>query len=253
MTIAIMFNMKAFIPLLLLFFTTVHGDIFRELYVKYEISYAIFGTIGESEARLVIDPKAATYRITIEAKAKGLAKLMSNRRIERYISRGIVRNNLLIPQIFETDTKKGNYFREHHIYRFNHTAKKVFHFERITIKRDEKEREETLSYWAEDDILTLFFNLHHYVKRGTCKGSFCRLKAVGANDKDGLVDISPKGKYLKVILHRRIFASRHGEIYVHMRKDGIADFAMLKDVIFFGDVKAKAITIRKNQSKKESP
>ncbi len=237
--------MKALTLLLLLTLNTLWGDTFRELYVKYDISYAIFGTIGQSEALLVIDPEAKTYRITIEAQAKGLAKLMSNRRIERYRSEGTLRGNLLVPHLFETFTGKGKYFQEAHIYRFDHTKRKIIHQESIVTKEERKEKEEILPYWAEDDILTLFFNLHRYVRKGICKGSSCRLKAVGANDRDGSVDISPQGKYLKVILHRRIFASKQGEIYVHMRKDGIADFAMLKDVIFFGDVKAKATTIRK--------
>jgi hypothetical protein len=240
-----MVDMKAFILLLLLFVTLSHGDTFRELYAKYDISYAIFGTIGESEAKLVIDPDRKRYTITIEAEAKGLAKVMSNRRIERYISSGIVKKSLLIPQQFETLTKKGKYFQERHIYRFDRKEKKIIHETYVVDKDREKRSKEQLSFWAEDDILTLFFNLHHYVKQGICAGSFCKLAAVGANDKDGDVDIAPTEKYLKVILHRRIFASKQGEIYLHMRKDGIADFAMLKDVIFFGDVKAKATTIRK--------
>ncbi len=218
----------------------------QRLHAVYDISYAIFGSIGTADALLTIDPKQHTYRITIKARAKGIAKLMSNRRIERYESRGHLQNGLLVPALFITSTRKGKYFHELHRYRFNHAQKEILHQKRIQTKEETIVEDAPLSYYAKDDILTLFFNLHRYAREGICPQMRCSLQAVGANDKDGVVDINPaQNGMLKVILHRRIFASRQGEIYLHLTKEGISDYAMLKDVIFFGDVKAKATTIEK--------
>ncbi len=235
--------MKSLMTILLLVLLPTALYSYRMLHVGYDISYAIFGSIGKADARLRIDPESQRYKITIEASATGVAKLMSNRRIESYSSEGRVADGLLVPEMFRTETRKGKHFREAHTYRFDYRNRVILHESSVTSDGRTQRKQEKLSYFAGDDILTLFFNLHRYVKRGICTGSRCRLRAVGANDKDGRVDIAPQGKYLKVILHRRIFASKRGEIYVHLRKDGISDFAMLKDVIFFGDVKAKANTI----------
>ncbi len=230
--------------LILLFFSAPLFATSRVLHVRYDISYAIFGVIGQSDARLVIDPDTRNYRIEINASARGIAKVMSNGRVESYESIGVVKEGLLVPQLFVTRTRKGKRYEEVHRYRFDHHNKKVFHEEKIRYNNKTKVRKEVLPYYARDDIQTLFFNLKKYVESGVCSEKRCTLKAVGANDKDGRVDIEPaRKKMLKVILHRRIFASKQGEIYIHLTEEGISDYALLKDVIFFGDVKAKATKI----------
>lgn len=214
------------------------------LHVHYDISYAIFGVIGHSDARLIIDPDTRKYRIEINASASGLAKVMSNGRAESYESIGVVKGGVLIPHLFITRTRKGSHYEEVHRYRFDHLNKKLFHAVEIRHNGKRKMRKEVLPYYAKDDIQTLFFNLKKYVEKGICQAKRCTLRAVGANERDGSVDIAPaKKKMLKVILHRRIFASKQGEIYIHLTDEGISDYAILKDVIFFGDVKAKATKI----------
>lgn len=238
-----MFIMKRLMIALLLLSQTIHAAE-HLLHVRYAISYAIFGTIGFTEATLKIDPVKQRYTIDIEARARGLAKVMSNGRIEHYQSRGVVHEGMLRPQVFTTVTQKGVRFEERHRYRFDHGSQKITHMHRLKNGEDLKVTEELLPYYAKDDILTLFFNLKKYVTQGVCRKSRCTLTAVGANDKDGRIDIFPaKGEMLRVLLHRRIFASKQGELYVHLTKEGFSDYALLKDVIFFGDVKAKAIKI----------
>ncbi len=235
--------MKTVIITLLLLFQTLYAEK-KVLHVRYDISYAIFGTIGVSDATLTIDPEKKQYTIQIKAHAKGLAKLMSNGRVELYESHGVIKKGILIPQRYETLTKKGRHFEELHRYRFDHKARKIFHKHQIKTADNTQMTEEVLPYYARDDIQTLFFNLKKYVQSGVCHKNGCTLRAVGANDKEGRVDIVPaKKNMLKVILHRRIFASKRGEIYIHLTKEGFSDYAMLKDVVFFGDVKAKAIKI----------
>ncbi len=237
--------MKALLLFLLFTFSLLQAA--ETVTARYRISYGVFGQIGLSRASLIRHEDR--YRIEIRAEATGIAKVMSGGRIERYISHGIVKEGRLVPQQFVTRTKKGKYFLEEHRFRFDHRTRRVYDDYRIKTKEGETEHETTLPFYAPDDILTLFFNLPRYLKK-SCKKNRCLLYAVGANDKNGLVTITPlKDRRFRVVLHRRIFASRQGEMYIHLTKEGLCDRAVLKDVIFFGDVKAKAITI----SKKPTP
>ena len=208
---------------------------------EYDISYAIFGVIGHSWASLKV--KNNTYMIHIEARAAGIAKLMSNDRVEIYESRGEIKEGRLIPLALEIHTKKGKRFSASEYYYFDYVHKKISHVTKTKDVASTDEKKEFLSYFAKDDILTLFFNLPHYLKKNPCISKKCIFRAVGANKKDGNVDIQKIGKNFKVRLHRRIFASKEGEMMVHLTPQGICDSALLKDVIFFGDVKAKATKI----------
>lgn len=233
--------MKTIILGLMLLFTTLNAAQTRYIRAYYDISYAIFGKIGEVEATLEQHEKS--YSIDIRAEATGIAKLMSNRRIEKYHSEGSVVGGLLRPKRFSVTTLKGKYYKATHSYLFDHQAKKVLHETSITQKEGSIQKEEVLEYYAKDDILTLFFNLGEYLQN-VCSSGTCSLVAVGANEKDGKVDIHALGGgNFKVILHRRIFASKQGEMSVHINNKGVCDRALLKDVVFFGDVKAKTTKI----------
>jgi len=220
------------------------------LEAQYDISYAIFGKIGQAEASLKVEKDR--YEIVTQAYATGVAKLMSNHRVERYSSRGRVVGGRLVPEEFVVLTQKGRHYRALLRYTFDHSAKTVTKSSDITDGKERKQKREKLSYYADDDILTLFFNLRFYLG-GKCKSGRCTLRAVGANEKDGRVDIISLGDdNYKVILHRRIFASKQGEMEVHINKMGISDRTLLKDVVFFGDVKAKLtkITTPKRKEKR---
>ena len=208
---------------------------------EYDISYAIFGVIGHSSASLKVAKN--TYTIHIEARAAGIAKLMSNNRVEIYESRGTISEGRLIPDVLEIHTKKGEHFSASEYYHFDYAHQKILHVTQMKDSVGVDEKKEVLSYFAKDDILTLFFNLPRYLKKNPCITKTCIFRAIGANKKDGNVDIQKIGKNFKVRLHRRIFASKEGEMMVHLTPQGICDSALLKDVIFFGDVKSKATKI----------
>jgi len=103
-----------------------------------------------------------------------------------------------------------------------------------------------LNYYAKNDLLTLYFNLDHYFKPSKYR---YKLYAVGGNETDGEVDIEilrnpgsikrilkADGRYLRVLLNQKIFASKKGELYLVQGDDGIATKGLLKDVIMFGDI-----------------
>lgn len=100
--------MKKILTLLVLWCMLLYGDQLQRLHVRYDISYAIFGVIGVSEAMLTIDPRQKRYHIVNTGRAKGVAKLMSAHRVERYESEGRVVDGLLVPEYFTTITEKGN-------------------------------------------------------------------------------------------------------------------------------------------------
>ena len=241
----ILFGYNSFMKLiisLLLFFSAVFADTgVRTLKAEYAISYAIFGKIGKADALLRVEKDR--YSAVISAKATGVAKLMSNRRVERYQSSGKVVNGQLIPLTFTTLTLKGKHYRAEHRFVFDHKAKIITELSDITDHGLNKHTEKEHDYYAQDDILTLFFNLRFYLKN-RCKSGQCTLIAVGANENDGRVDITALGgNNFKVILHRRIFASKQGEMKIHINKMGICDKSLLKDVVFFGDVKSEVTKI----------
>ena len=223
----------------------------------YKVTFGIFGKVGEANAYFKKDKDH--YLIKVEAKAKGLAKLLSKNRIETYISEGVVKNGVLIPNFFKK-IRKNSTKRIVKIYRFDHKAKKIY---KITITyRDGKKDEhiEVLKYYAKNDILTLYFNLKNFLKPNITQ---MKLYAVGGDRKDGGVEIilpdskekeklaklfkSKDGVFLDVLLHQKIFASKEGRLHLLIDRDGITKKAILKDVIFFGDIVGTLTNLSKGQ------
>lgn len=213
----------------------------------YEVSYGIFDTLGIADARFEIRDDQ-TYTIRIEARTTGIAKTLSNNRIEVYESHGIVQDGRLIPQKYaktrRTDSKKSI-----KIYTFDHENKTVW---RETIEKDEWEKVKN-DYYATEDILSLFFNFKHYMKSRQDR----TFSAIGGNKKDGRIDVvfpdrqtlqemkqkleMDGGEFLKVILNDRIFASARGELLINLGSDGLCDKAILEDVLLFGDIVGKRV------------
>ena len=102
--------------------------------------------------------------------------------------------------------------------------------------------------------MTLFLNLPLHIKAKTSPKKYL-YKVVGADRKNGRVDVNiPKPKALKeikdfvgkgeagdwfstVIMHRQLYQSSQGELDVRIGQEGLVEKAVLKDLIFFGDVR----------------
>ena len=124
----------------------------------YEVSYGIFETLGIADARLETRDDD-TYMIRIEARTTGLAKFLTNNRIETYESHGSIVNGELIPKkyikIRRTDSKKTT-----KIYTFDHVNKTVW---RENIQSDDWDKVKN-DFYASEDVLTLFFNFKNHLK-----------------------------------------------------------------------------------------
>ena len=218
----------------------------KEIEAEYKVSYGIFGSVGKSWAKM--ESNDTNYSIEVVGKATGIAKILSNSRVERYTSHGFVKDGFLRPLLFvkirQNSSKKD-------IKKFSFDYKK----RRITIERYIYKGGKLLQhsfehapFFANEDILTLYFNIRRYLKPHRY---FYTFHAVGGDRHTGRIDVILEhgkrlrelqkllgihGLYLSVILHQKIFASKQGELHIVIDKDGVAKKALLKDVIAFGDI-----------------
>jgi hypothetical protein len=222
---------------------------------EYVVEYGIFGKMGVSEA--VLERNATRYAIRMKAKATGLAKILSGGRVEIYRSEGKVVAGRLVPDLYSKDIRRSGK-RRVKVYRFDHDKRIVkIHEERFRDGKLEKEKNETLPYYADNDIFSLYFNIPKII--GDCGKPFDKdLHAVGAEKKTGKVRVrtlvekkermlaeemlGPDAAcYLKVTIYQKIFGSKGGELYLALRDDGVATSAVLKDVVMFGDVRGRLV------------
>jgi len=141
------------------------------------------------------------------------------------------------------------------IYRVNHKTKKLtreykkWEYDSVIIHE-----KRALDYYGKDDILTFFLNLPKYIK-AKHKAKKYQFKVIGADRKNGRVDVMiPSEKMLKemiafvglgeegdwhstIVMHRKLYHSKQGELAVRTGKEGLVEKAVLKDLIFFGDLR----------------
>ncbi|WP_201353929.1 DUF3108 domain-containing protein [Hydrogenimonas urashimensis] len=220
---------------------------------KYSVEYGIFGKMGTSEAKLTRAENR--YEIVMTARATGLAKVLSGGRVEIYRSKGLIVDGRLVPELFSKDIRR---FSKRRIktYRFDHPHGRVtFHEERYKEGKLVSQKDETLPYYALDDIFSLYFNILDII--GDCSKPFDRhLHAVGAEKKTGKVRVrtvvgeerkdvkellGEASCYLEVTVYQKLFGSKGGTLYLALRPDGVVTKAVLKDVVMFGDVRGRLV------------
>ena len=246
----------------------------KQIEAKYIITYGSFLDLGEATSTLEIDKD--TYKIKIAAKTVGMARFLTNDREEIYESHGKIINDIFVPSKF-IKIKKDNYKKRIRIFNFDYENKKILVSDRTIGKEKihtalleekfisiDKESSSDLNYFAKNDILSLFFNLKNKIK--TYKsGEEYILKAVGANKTKGLINIlipsnesfkkldkilktDDKSKFT-VFINQKIFQSEKGELLISLNKEGFCSFAILKDVLFFGDIVGKMTNFKINEGK----
>lgn len=229
-------------PLILILALSMQLAYAKVVSATYEVSFGVLDTLGIADARFETRDDQ-TYSIRIEARTSGIARVLSDNRVEIYESHGTIQNGRLVPQKYaktrRTDSKKSI-----KIYTFDHETKTVW---RETIEKDEWDRVKN-DYYATEDILTLFFNFRHYLQSRQNRS----FQAIGGNKKDGRIDVvfpgseetaqmkrklqTHKGEFVKVILNDRIFSSARGELLINLGADDLCERAILEDVLLFGDV-----------------
>lgn len=223
----------------------------KTLSATYDVSFGVFQRMGTAEAKLQINDDQ-TYLIRVEAKTLGVAKVLSNNRYEVYESRGYVKDGKLIPETY-MELRQSNSKKTTTYYTFDHQKKIVLKEKRRVEDGKENRSRDQNDFYAQEDILSLFFNLKNYTK----KRENVFFTAIGGNKKDGRIDaVFPRkeeleemkktlgissGEFLKVILNDRIFASANGELSINLDSDGLCEKAVLEDVLLFGDIVGKRV------------
>ncbi len=225
----------------------------KNIEVDYSVKFGIFGEVAKVHAILTSDRKY--YSINARVVAVGaIAKMVTNNLKEQHISKGHIERGLLVTDMYQMIKSYGAYTNTT-IYSVNHRKKRVTrHYKEWKNGFKIIDTKVTLGYYSKDDMLTLFLNLPKHIKE-KYKSRHYTFKAVGADRKNGRVDMTvPSQKDLKqmgdlvgkvkegdwystVVMHRKLYHSKKGELEVKMGKEGIVDKAVLKDLIFFGDVR----------------
>lgn len=222
--------------------------------VKYRVKFGILGELGVSHAHL--ETKGNHYRLSIDAKATGMAKALSQNRKETHLSEGFIQNGRYYTERYTIEVEYGEKKREK-VYTVDHQKK-------IVSKSSKKYRkgkltahtESTLDFFSTDDLLTLYFNLPKLLD-GKSKPGLYTFRAIGAEQQNGKVELRlpepdqlkkytdtlGRGayRYLTAIIYQKIFSSNKGELMIAIGKDGITQKAVLKDLVMFGDLTAERI------------
>lgn len=242
----------------------------KEILATYSISFGIFGEIAKAEASFKSDNDS--YEIVLNAYTTGLAHSLSSKRKEYFKSVGTIKDGILLPSLYfhkvSKTYKKSNFSLnpkdwksyekiDEKTYKFEHKKRQILYKkDKIVDNVLQKGEFSPLEYYADNDLLSLFFNFAKIKGKFENMNQF-NLFAVGANKKDGKIDVVlPKGDVLEslkedfgvdfgeffiVFINQKIFASKKGELHLSLDKSGICDKAVLKDVIFFGDIRGNLV------------
>ncbi|UPT76844.1 hypothetical protein MN086_07225 [Sulfurovum sp. XGS-02] len=238
------------IPLIGLFFSAFLCA--EEIAADYRVEYGIFGQVGKAHAILRSDEKY--YMIDANVSALGIAKAVTDDLKERHISKGHISKGFLVTDMYQMIKSFGPYTTTT-IYRVDHKKKRLtrqykkWRYDRLIINKTER-----LEYYGKDDLMTLFLNLPLHIKDKQRPNKY-HFIAVGEDRKNGRVDITIPSKkslkeiidfvgkgqegdwYSRVVMHRKLYHSKQGELDVRIGKEGMVEKAVLKDLIFFGDVR----------------
>ena len=240
---------KVSIVLIFLFTSFLSAEVIK---ADYKVEFGIIGKIGVANALLTKNENL--YVIDVELKATGLAKTLSGNRKEQHISKGHIENGMMVTDLYQVIKSHGSKLTNK-IYRIDHESKTVRkEYKRWKNGKLTKDTNTTMDYYSKDDLLTLYFNLGKKISDKKEPKSYT-FKAVGAEKQGGRVDVvipnkneldeykdavgeDDKSWYARAIIYQDIFSSDKGELLLRIGNDGITEKAVLKDLIFFGDIRA---------------
>ena len=221
----------------------------------FKVEFGFIGEIGIANAVLTKDD--TYYEINVKLKATGIADTLSGGRKEHHISKGHIENGVMVSDYYQVTKSHGSKMTTK-LYSINHEEKTVKkEYKRWKNGKLTKDETETLDFYSADDLLSLYFNLNQKITDRK-KAKHYTFKAVGAEKQQGTVEVAiPKESelkdykdilgesddswYAKAIVHQDIFSSDKGELLLRIGDDGITQKAVLKDLIFFGDIRAERI------------
>ena len=230
-------------------FVTLHAKTIKE---DYSVAFGIIGEIAKVHAEM----KTNKNHYVVDAKLKvvgAIAKKVTKNLKERHISKGHIDKGRYITDMYQMIKSYGT-INSTTIYQTNHKKKTVTRrYKKWKSGKLITDKKVQLKYYATDDLTNIFLNLPHYKKQKV--GKIYERKVVGADRKNGSVLLSiptkkqskkmkkllgkkKKGEwYSKLIMQRQLYDSKKGELALKIGADGMLEMAVLKDLIFFGDIR----------------
>jgi len=260
---------KKILFLFLLFTLGVYADTLYNYHAVYRVKLGILGHIGTINLTVKTDDK--NYEINITGKTEGIAKIFGTERLDKHRSKGMIVDGYLLPLEY---TKSRETFTTKRIkqYIFDHKNRVVF-VHKIKIVKEKSisaldiltgkslddveytitktQIRKKLERYSKNDLLTLFFNLRKMLNNDFSNVEYRKIYAVGTSKKDKYIKVyTPKNESLKearallgnggyilaLDLNQKIFISNHGNLLLKIDDEGVCTKAVLKDIIFGGDV-----------------
>ncbi len=225
----------------------------KTIYINYSVEFGIVGEVAKIEATLTTNKQKYILDSNVSVLGYIANKVTGNLR-ERHTSKGHIENGLLVTDRYEMIEFYGKYKRIT-VYTANHKNKTVTrHIRKWKTGKKVIDTKRVLNYYGSEDMIVLFLNLPQYIE-DKHKSRTYKFSAIGIDHKKGRRDViipAPKllkkikvltgkeGKddwYSRVVLYRKVYHSEKGELDIRIGKEGIVEQAVLKDLIFFGDIR----------------
>ena len=220
----------------------------KVIQLNYKATFGIFGTVGTIKNKLT--QNKTSYQINTTVRLAGLAKMLMGGQVEHYVSKGHMEHGLMVSDMYEMRSEKKDKITSK-IYHINHQDKYVTKRYRKWLKgKLVEDSTQKLSFYAKDDLLTLYFNLGHAIEK---KGQKYIFKAVGLEKQKGKVQITVPSDtnnasykkdlgagaalYAKALIVQKNFRKKKGDILLAVAKDGFIQKSVIKDILLYGDAR----------------
>jgi len=220
------------------------------LQAEYKAKYGWFGVVAKANG--YFEKNETDYIIKTHSKLLGIAAAFSHHLESSYISIGKVKNGILYPQKYIT-IRKNSKKEVKTIYIFHSK-----YIQKIRFINHKLDSNSTVAYYANQDILSLYFNLPKFIDSYNKTYTFY---ALGGRKTDGKIEVSfPKGKelkklkstfdnekgiYLKANLFNKVFSGDKGVLYLVINPTNwVSIKGMVKNVLKIGDLKGEVIDIK---------
>ena len=247
---------------------------------KYEISFGVFGAVGSANTRLVRqgDRYEIVMDAVAQGVAGSLSgQRRESFRSKGRVVAGLLMPDLYV---HEVSRKKGKTTKnECKTYAFDYACKTI-KFQKFKGTGGELQlvSDEILPYFATNDLLSLFFNFSKIphsgdkffvraagaksadgridiqIPRGSAAANIASELGVAPPSDAGTnsgapASAKPGGNgadkqaaaIYVVFINQPIFSSSRGELHLSLNERGYADRAVLKDVLLFGDIRARLV------------
>jgi hypothetical protein len=230
---------------------------------RYVVEFGIVGQVADVTSHYLTTKQQ--FEITTNMKVVGLlAKMVTGNLREKHICKGVIKKGLHYTKRYEMHKQYGEY-KSYTYYKANHQTKTVTrHYKRWKEQEDGsykliEDYKKELPYYGRADLITFFLNLNQTIKKKTLPHKTL-LKVIGADRLAGRVDITippkeehkvfqillgnlaPQEWYTNITMYRKLYNSNKGELLVRMGRDSMIEYAVLRDILLYGDVRI----IRKN-------